>query len=64
LTKLGNENRTNWDEHLPPMLFSYGTAYKIATSYTPHQLVYGLHPLMPLKYMFQLLVEIRKTILR
>jgi hypothetical protein len=32
------------------MLFSYKTAYKIATWYTPYQLVYGLHPLMPIEY--------------
>jgi hypothetical protein len=32
------------------MLFSYITAYNVATWYTPYQLVYGLHPLMPTKY--------------
>ncbi len=32
------------------VLFSYGVAYKVATSYTPYQLVYGLHPLMSMKY--------------
>ncbi len=32
------------------MLFSYKTAYKIAAKYTPYQLVYGLHPLMPIEY--------------
>ncbi len=32
------------------MLFSYKTTYKVATWYTPYQLVYGLHPLMPTKY--------------
>jgi hypothetical protein len=32
------------------MLFSYITAYKVAIRYTPYQLVYGLHPLMPTKY--------------
>jgi len=32
------------------MLFSYKIAYKIATRYTPYQLVYGLHPSMPTKY--------------
>jgi hypothetical protein len=32
------------------MLFSYKIAYKIITRYTPYQLVYGLHPLMPIKY--------------
>jgi hypothetical protein len=32
------------------MLFSYKTTYKVTTWYTPYQLVYGLHPLMPTKY--------------
>jgi hypothetical protein len=32
------------------ILFSYRTVYKMAISYTPYQLVYGLHPLMPTKY--------------
>ncbi len=50
LTKLVSENRTNWDQHLPTLLFSYKTAYKVATRYTPYQLVYGLHPSMPTKY--------------
>jgi hypothetical protein len=27
-----------------------GIAYKVATRYTPYQLVYRLHPLMPTKY--------------
>jgi hypothetical protein len=32
------------------VLFSYRTTYKVATRYTPYQLVYGLHPLMPIEY--------------
>jgi hypothetical protein len=32
------------------MLFSYKVVYKILTGYTSYQLVYGLHPLMPKKY--------------
>jgi hypothetical protein len=50
LTKLVSENKTNWDEHLSLMLFSYRITYKVATWYTPYQLVYGLHPLMPIEY--------------
>jgi hypothetical protein len=30
-------------------LFFYITTYKVAIGYTPYQLVYGLHPLMPTK---------------
>jgi hypothetical protein len=50
LTKLICENIIKWDEHLSIMLFSYKIVYKVATRYTPYQLVYGLHPLMPIKY--------------
>jgi hypothetical protein len=32
------------------VLFSYRTAYKGTTGYIPYQLVYGLHLLMPIKY--------------
>jgi hypothetical protein len=50
LTKLVSENKMNWDEHLPTILFSYITTYKVTTRYTPCQFVYGLHPLMPIEY--------------
>jgi len=32
------------------ILFSYTTIYKVATRYTPYHFVYGLHLLMPTKY--------------
>ncbi len=32
------------------VLFSYRTTFKVATRYTPYELVYGLHPLMPKEY--------------
>jgi hypothetical protein len=50
LTKLVNEKKTNWDEHLSTILFSYKTFYKVVTWYTPYKFVYGLHPLIPTKY--------------
>ncbi len=50
MTKLVIENRTNWDKHLPTMLFSYKSTYKVTTRYTPYQLMYGLNPLMPIEY--------------
>jgi hypothetical protein len=50
LTKLINENKTDWDEYLSTMLFSYKFAYKATTRYMPYQLVYGLRPLMPIEY--------------
>jgi len=50
LTKLVNEKIIDWDEHLFKFLFTYKTAYKVATCYTSYQLVYGLHPLMLTEY--------------
>ncbi len=50
LTKLVSENKTDCDEHLSIVLFSYITTYKVATRYTPYQLVDGLHSLMPIEY--------------
>ncbi len=50
LTKLVSENKMDWDEHLPTILFSYRITYKVAIGYTPYQLVYGLHLLMPIEY--------------
>jgi len=49
-TKLVNEKKIDWDEHLSIVLFSDRIAYKVVTCYTPYQLVYGLHPLMPIEY--------------
>jgi hypothetical protein len=43
LTKLVNEKKVDWDEHLSTILFSYKIAHKVATSYITYQLVYGLH---------------------
>ncbi len=51
LTKLVNENCMDWYEHLHTILFAYIIAFKVGTSHTPFQLVYGLHALMPIEYL-------------
>jgi hypothetical protein len=38
------------------MLFSYIITCKVATRYTPYQLLYGLHPLMPIEYIVLVVV--------
>jgi hypothetical protein len=32
------------------VLFSYTITYKVVIGYTTYQLVFGLHPLMPIEY--------------
>jgi hypothetical protein len=36
LTKLVNENKMDWDEHLPIILFFYRITFKVAIGYTPY----------------------------
>jgi hypothetical protein len=60
-TKLVSENITYWDKHLFTMLFSYKIAYKVTTRYTPYQLVYGLDPLMPTKYIMPIVGRNQKN---
>jgi hypothetical protein len=55
LIKLVSENKIDWDEHLPTILFSYKTTYKVTIRYTPYQLVYGLHPLIPIEYILPII---------
>ena len=50
LQKLVDHNQTDWDVQLHTVLFAYRTAYKIVTSHSSFQLVYGLTPLMPTEY--------------
>ncbi len=42
-TKLVNEKRNDWDEHLHIVLFIFLTTFKVTNAHTPFQLVYGLH---------------------
>jgi hypothetical protein len=42
------------------MLFLYKTTHKVATWYTPYQLVYGLQPLMPIEYIMLIVNENEK----
>ncbi len=55
MIKLVSENKIDWDEHLPTILFSYKTTYKVTIRYTPYQLVYGLHPLIPIEYILPII---------
>jgi hypothetical protein len=54
---LVNEKKNDWDEHLRAILFAYGTVDKVSTRHTPFQLVYGLYPLMPTKYLLPTLTK-------
>jgi hypothetical protein len=37
--------------NMSTFIFSYQTTYKLGISHTPFELVYGLLPLLPIKYL-------------
>lgn len=50
LKKIVSTGRSDWDEKLDSALWSFRTAYKVATSLTPFRLVYGLEIVVPMEY--------------
>ncbi len=50
LAKLVNANQTNWDVMLAVFLWAYWMAYEVTTQYTPCEMVYGIQPIMPTKF--------------
>ncbi len=46
-----NENWNEWDEHVYTILLIYKFAFKVRTSHTPFQLIYGLQSLLFTKYL-------------
>jgi hypothetical protein len=50
LTKLINEKLNDYNEHLGAILFAYHITFKVNMKHTPFQLLYGLHPLMPMYF--------------
>ena len=49
LTKTISGKGTDWDDKLFAALWAYRTAYKVTTSATPFQLVYGIEAILPIE---------------
>ena len=50
LKKIVSENRVDWDDKLDSALWSFWTAFKVATGMTPFKLVYGIEAVVPMEY--------------
>lgn len=42
-----NTAHTDWDEHVPHVIFAYNTAVQDTTQMRPFKLVYGRDPILP-----------------
>ena len=50
--KLSHDKKTQWEQHLPELLQAYDSTQLVVTSYSPHYLMFGRHPCLPVDYYF------------
>ena len=50
LKKIGNENRTYWDQKLNSALWAYRTSYKTSIKSTPFCMAFRLEAIMPIEF--------------
>ena len=50
--KLVCDKKAQWRQHLPELLQAYNNTQSVVTSYSPHYLMFGRHPHLPVDYYF------------
>ena len=50
--KLGKDKKVQWEQHLPELLQAYNSTQSAVTGYSPHNLMFGRHPHLPVDYYF------------
>ena len=50
--KLSHDKKAQWDQHLPELLQAYNSTWSVVTGYSPHYLMSGRHPHLPVDYYF------------
>ena len=50
--KLASDKKAQWEQHLPKLLQAYNSTRPAVTSYSPHYLMFGRHPHLPVDFYF------------
>ena len=52
ISKLEEDRKACWSEHLPELLMAYNATRSAVTSYSPYYLLFGRRPRIPVDYLF------------
>ena len=51
--KLAHDKKVQWEQHLMELLQAYNSTWSAVTGYSPHYLMFGRCPRLPVDYYFQ-----------
>ena len=54
--KLLCDKKAQWEQHLLELLQAYNSTWSAVTGYSPHQLMFGRHPRLPVDYYFLMVI--------
>ena len=62
--KLGEDEKANWPGHLAEIALAYNATWSAVTGYSPHYLMFGCWPRLPVDFLFPHLKEYRGSLMR
>ena len=57
ISKLEEDRKACWSEHLPELLLAYNTTRSTVTGYSPYYMLFGRRPRIPVDYLFPTLCD-------